>query len=363
MPAVPSENLRVRPFLFASLPVLAAGAAPLPPLAGGAASADATEAAAAPEVASPSDESAATPGLAGEPASAPEPAAAPPPEEEAPASEVLVVLSQGSVADFAGDAIVNAANTGCLYGGGVDFAINRGGGQALEDARYALPVLDHMETRCQVGDAKRTIGGDLAAKWCIHAVGPNFGVIATRSGGSLEEGDRLLRSAYLAAMKRAEEVGAETVAFCLISAGIFRGRRSLEDVVTIAVKSVEEGAYAGLREVHLCAFTRDEVTALTRAATRWWEEAGRRPTPVDGGNGAGRVTERPGSGRRNRGDRVVAQGLQGAPLLNGEAGCILHFQEDKGRYAVRFDTGEEKLLKPENLADDDNVDSMMGLRS
>jgi hypothetical protein len=67
------------------------------------------------------------------------------------------------------DAIVNAANTGCLGGGGVDGAISSAGGEDLYQARRALPELNSRGLRCKTGDAKITIGGDLNARFCIHA--------------------------------------------------------------------------------------------------------------------------------------------------------------------------------------------------
>ena len=90
----------------------------------------------------------------------------------------VLYISQGSVVTFPGDAIVNAANTGCQSGGGVDGAITSAGGRGLREARAKLPVLDggdsYFGDRCRVGDAVVTAGGDLAAKWCVHAVGPDY---------------------------------------------------------------------------------------------------------------------------------------------------------------------------------------------
>ena len=90
-----------------------------------------------------------------------------------------VSISQGSVVNFRGGAIVNAANNGGLGGGGVDAAVNKAGGQKLRAAREALPelacggtVAGHKlkGTRIRTGGAVITTGGDLKAEWCIHAV-------------------------------------------------------------------------------------------------------------------------------------------------------------------------------------------------
>ena len=108
--------------------------------------------------------------------------------------------SQGSVVHFRGDAIVNAANEGCISGGGVDGAITRAGGRGLAKARQALPIIDGSSTRCYTGDAKITVGGNLNAEFCIHAVGPSY-----HSVRGDEEFDSLLSDAYTASMNRAKE--------------------------------------------------------------------------------------------------------------------------------------------------------------
>ena len=99
----------------------------------------------------------------------------------------VLCVSAGSVETFPGDAIVNAANTGCQGGGGVDGAITAAGGQGLADARRKLPALDGEDRweRCRVGDAVVTAGGDLAAKWCVHAVGPDYN--SESAGGDVRE--------------------------------------------------------------------------------------------------------------------------------------------------------------------------------
>ena len=94
-------------------------------------------------------------------------------------------ISRGGVTDFTGDALVNAADEKCVYGKGVDGAVNMGNGkraknQPLIQERLALPVLrtqrgrwGEEEVRCETGDAKITTGGRLAVRNVIHAVAPN----------------------------------------------------------------------------------------------------------------------------------------------------------------------------------------------
>jgi O-acetyl-ADP-ribose deacetylase (regulator of RNase III) len=185
----------------------------------------------------------------------------------------VLLCSSGSVVGFRGGAVVNAANEGCQGGGGVDGAITAAGGDALADARAALPAIDADGfRRCATGDAVVTAGGDLAADHCIHAVGPNYGWLERGDGedeeATLARGDALLAGAYAASMARAAEVGATTVAFSLLSAGIFRGARSLAAVLAIAVAAVARGAYPGLERVHLVAFTPREQKTLAQAAQR-----------------------------------------------------------------------------------------------
>ena len=120
------------------------------------------------------------------------------------------------------DAIVNAANSSLLGGGGVDGAIHRAAGPELDEACRALGG-------CPEGGAKLTPGFDLPARWIIHAVGPRW-----RGGGAGEA--ETLAECYRNALARADEVGARTVSFPAISTGIFG--YPLEEATDIAVATV-----------------------------------------------------------------------------------------------------------------------------
>lgn len=198
--------------------------------------------------------------------------------------------SAGSVVTFSGDAIVNAANAGCQGGGGVDGAISAAGGPSLAEARWKLPTVGENGARCVVGDAVSTVGGELRAKWCIHAVGPNYHELDEVADAW--EGDKLLAATYASALKRARELECATLAFALLSAGIYKGSRSLDHVLAIAVEAVFRHAYQGLEEVHLVAFTRAEQESLLQAAAAFFAK-GKAPQEERPDEGTGAATEAP----------------------------------------------------------------------
>ena len=146
------------------------------------------------------------------------------------------------------DAIVNAANNAMRGGGGVDGAIHRAGGPAiLTDCIARFP--DGLAT----GDAGWTTAGDLPARWVIHTVGPNY------SAGQRDRA--LLESCYRRSLQVADELGAGTVAFPLISAGIYGWPK--DDAIDVAVSTIE-AAESRVAEVSLVAFDQTTFDRITR---------------------------------------------------------------------------------------------------
>ena len=137
-------------------------------------------------------------------------------------------LVKGDITKMKVDAIVNAANSSLLGGGGVDGAIHRAGGpKILEECM----IIKEKQGGCKTGEAVITTGGDLPAKYVIHTVGPVW------HGGNNNE-EKLLADAYKNSLRLATEYEIKSVAFPNISTGVygFPKQRAAE----IAVNSVKE---------------------------------------------------------------------------------------------------------------------------
>jgi O-acetyl-ADP-ribose deacetylase len=168
---------------------------------------------------------------------------------------VQIVLVRGDITEAEVDAVVNAANSALLGGGGVDGAIHRRGGpQILAECRElrATRYPDGLPT----GQAAATTAGRLPARWVIHTVGP---VYARR-----EDRSALLASCYRESLRVADELGAATVAFPAVSAGIYRW--PLEDAARIAVHTVRDTP-TSVREARFVLFS-DEVLAAFQRCCR-----------------------------------------------------------------------------------------------
>jgi len=140
---------------------------------------------------------------------------------------VRIEAVQGDITDQAVDAIVNAANSSLLGGGGVDGAIHRRGGPAiLEECRRlrAERYRDGLPT----GQAVATAAGELPARWVIHTVGPVY--------AEVDNPAPLLASCHVEALRVADELGARAVAFPAISTGVYG--YPVEEAARVAVDAV-----------------------------------------------------------------------------------------------------------------------------
>jgi O-acetyl-ADP-ribose deacetylase (regulator of RNase III) len=160
----------------------------------------------------------------------------------------LIELVRGDITQQRVDAIVNAANSSLLGGGGVDGAIHRAGGPAILDECRRLGG-------CATGDAKATTAGDLAARWVIHTVGPVW------RGGDSGEPEQLA-SCHRRALEVADDLGARTVAFPAISCGVYG--YPVERAADVAVEAVRDHE---LELVRFVLFDEAAYDAFARAAS------------------------------------------------------------------------------------------------
>jgi O-acetyl-ADP-ribose deacetylase (regulator of RNase III) len=164
-----------------------------------------------------------------------------------------IVLVEGDITTQDVDAIVNAANSTLLGGGGVDGAIHdRGGPAILEECKKirATEWPDGLPT----GRAVATTGGDLPARWVIHTVGPVY--------ASGEDPSALLASCHTESLRVADELGARTVAFPAISTGVYG--YPLDEAARVAIESIRS-ADAEVQEVRFVLFGHEAHAAFGRA--------------------------------------------------------------------------------------------------
>ncbi|MET8049511.1 O-acetyl-ADP-ribose deacetylase [Streptosporangium sp. NPDC005286] len=164
-----------------------------------------------------------------------------------------VTLVQGDITAQQVDAVVNAANSSLLGGGGVDGAIHRRGGPAILAACRELRA-SHYGKGLPTGQAVATVAGDLPARWVIHTVGPVFSATEDRS--------HLLASCYRESLRVADELGATSVAFPAISTGIYRW--PIDDAARIALGTVRS-APTQVTDLRFVLFTPDAYAVFERA--------------------------------------------------------------------------------------------------
>ncbi|KIF71121.1 macro domain-containing protein [Streptomyces sp. AcH 505] len=154
-----------------------------------------------------------------------------------------LTLVRGDITEQQTDAIVNAANSSLLGGGGVDGAIHRRGGPEILAACRDLRA-GHYGRGLPTGQAVATTAGRLDAHWVIHTVGPVW--------SSTEDRSALLASCYRESLRVAAEQGARTVAFPAVSTGVYGW--PMEDGARIAVNTVREAATLPVEEVRFVLF-------------------------------------------------------------------------------------------------------------
>jgi O-acetyl-ADP-ribose deacetylase (regulator of RNase III) len=170
------------------------------------------------------------------------------------AGTCTVSLVQADITAQAVDAIVNAANSRLAGGGGVDGAIRRAGGPAIDQECAAIRA---SQGGCPTGSAVITTAGRLSARYVIHAVGPVW-----QGGGQGEAG--LLESAYRSSLALAAAHGVRTVAFPSISTGVYG--YPVELASRVAIQTVlDEVSRRPLEEVRFVLFTAADFAAYARA--------------------------------------------------------------------------------------------------
>jgi O-acetyl-ADP-ribose deacetylase len=166
-----------------------------------------------------------------------------------------IILEVGDITAQQADAVVNAANSSLLGGGGVDGAIHRRGGPAILAACRELRASRYPDG-LPTGQAVATTAGELPARWVIHTVGPVYSAGEDRSA--------LLASCYAQSLRVADELGAAVVAFPAVSAGIYGWPP--EDAARIALSTVSQAA-CRVAEARFVLFTPDMHATFSRVHT------------------------------------------------------------------------------------------------
>lgn len=161
-----------------------------------------------------------------------------------------ISLIKGDITRIQADAIVNAANSSLLGGGGVDGAIHRAGGPEILEA---CRKIRNRQGGCATGEAVITTAGKLPAKFVIHTVGPVW-----NKGDNREE--ELLANAYRNSLQLALDNGVKTIAFPNISTGIYHFPK--EKAATIAVETVRSftASHPGIEEIIFVCFDEENYS-------------------------------------------------------------------------------------------------------
>lgn len=209
------------------------------------------------------------------------------------------------------DVVVNAASNAMRGGGGVDGAIHRAGGPAILAA-----CIEKFPNGLATGDAGWTTAGDLPARWVVHTVGPNY------NAGETDR--RLLQSCYRRALDVANELGARSVAFPLISAGVYGWPR--HDAIAVAVETIAS-SQSSVEDVRLVAFDQAAFEAINAELAR--------ATPI----------------RILQGVRELHQrGYHGARILPGMSPSGMHWRVSVTVADNRHDADGHADIRDQNIA-------------
>lgn len=173
-----------------------------------------------------------------------------------------VKIIKGNITEVKVDAIVNAANSSLLGGGGVDGAIHRAGGPSILEA---CRKIRNAQGGCPTGEAVITTAGDLTAKYVIHTVGPVW------SGHDKERKEKELSNCYSNSLKLALENNVETIAFPNISTGIYNFPKA--KAAEIAISSIQKFLKAEdrIKEIQFVCFDEENynlyLQIINRAST------------------------------------------------------------------------------------------------
>ncbi|WP_379966896.1 O-acetyl-ADP-ribose deacetylase [Epilithonimonas sp. UC225_85] len=141
--------------------------------------------------------------------------------------KLTIEIIKADITKINADAIVNAANSSLLGGGGVDGAIHRAGGKRILEECMEIR---NRQGKCKTGEAVVTSGGNLPANYVIHTVGPIW-------NNNVEKCSKLLTNCYKNSLKLAESLNVKTIAFPNISTGVYRFPKDL--AAKIAVHEVQ----------------------------------------------------------------------------------------------------------------------------
>ncbi|WP_030156326.1 O-acetyl-ADP-ribose deacetylase [Glycomyces sp. NRRL B-16210] len=166
---------------------------------------------------------------------------------------MAISILKGDITHQRVDAIVNAANSSLLGGGGVDGAIHRAGGPAILEECRALRA-SRYGRGLPTGQAVATTAGRLHARWVVHTVGPVYSETEDRSA--------LLTSCYRESLRVAGELGAASIAFPAVSAGVYRWPAA--SAAEIAVAAVRE-AGTDIEDLRFVLFNDEVLEAFQRA--------------------------------------------------------------------------------------------------